>query len=196
DRLARADRAGHLVHRPLVARARPEDPGAHVHRARPQRRAARRGRDEHRAHPRPHREAVIEEVTPDDWDGLVADLGYDDAYLRREYVETSAVLDPGRPTFLRADGEVFPFIVRELDGTRDVTGPYCFGGPVGNSSFYEPYEAWCREHGIVTTFTWFHPRFANHRYSTFHVEPRGRTVPWPPDGELFRNLPPHPRPAA
>jgi len=140
---------------------------------------------------------VIEEVTPDDWDGLVADLGYDDAYLRREYVETSAVLDPGRPTFLRADGAVFPCIVRELDGTRDVTGPYGFGGPVGNSGFYEAYEAWCREHGIVTTFTWFHPRFANHRYSRFHVEPRGGTVAWRLDeGDLFDGLHRHHRRAA
>ena len=139
---------------------------------------------------------MIEEVAPDDWDGLVADLGYDDAYLRREYVETSAVLDPGRPTFLRAETTVFPCIVRELDGTRDVTGPYGFGGPVGNSSFYEPYEAWCREHGIVTTFTWFHPRFANHRYSTFHVEPRGGTVAWRLEGDLFENLHRHHRRAA
>jgi serine/alanine adding enzyme len=140
---------------------------------------------------------VIEEVAPEDWDGLLGELGCADAYLRREYVETAAVLDPGRPVLLRAESTVFPCIVRELDGTRDVTGPYGFGGPVGNSSFYEPYEAWCREHGIVTTFTWFHPRFANHRYSRFHVEPRGGTVAWRLDeGDLFEGLHRHHRRAA
>ena len=139
---------------------------------------------------------MIEEVAPEDWDALVADLGYDDAYLRREYVETSAVLDAGRPAFLRAEGTVFACIVRELEGTRDVTGPYGFGGPVGNSSFYDAYEAWCREHGIVTTFTWFHPRFANHRYSRFHVEPRGGTVAWRLEGDLFESLHRHHRRAA
>jgi serine/alanine adding enzyme len=140
---------------------------------------------------------VIEEVAAEDWDGLLAELGCEDAYLRREYVETAAVLDSGRPVFLRAESTVFPCIVRELDGTRDVTGAYGFGGPVGNSSFYEPYEAWCREHGIVTTFTWFHPRFANHRYSRFHVEPRGGTVAWRIDeGDLFEGLHRHHRRAA
>jgi serine/alanine adding enzyme len=139
---------------------------------------------------------VIEEVAPEDWDALLAELGYDDAYLRREYVETSAVLDPGRPMLLRLEGSVFPCIVRELDGVRDVTGAYGFGGPVGNAAFYDPYEDWCRENGIVTTFTWFHPRFGNHRYSRFHVEPRGGTVAWRLEGDLFEGLHRHHRRAA
>ena len=71
---------------------------------------------------------MIEEVAAGDWDALLAELGCDDAYLRREYVETAAVLDPGRPVLLHTDGTVFPCIVRELDGTRDVTGVYGFGG--------------------------------------------------------------------
>ena len=62
DRLARADRAGHLVHRPLVARPRPEDPLAHVQRARPQRREARRRHDEHRAALEKARQVSIEEA--------------------------------------------------------------------------------------------------------------------------------------
>ena len=58
---------------------------------------------------------MIEEVAPEDWDGLLAELGCDDAYLRREYVEASAVLDPGRPVLLRFEATVFPCILRELD---------------------------------------------------------------------------------
>ena len=136
---------------------------------------------------------MIEEVAPEDWDGLLAELECDDAYVRREYVETAAVLDPGRPAFLHAEGTVFPCIVRELDGTRDVTGPYGFGGPVGDGGFYDAYEGWCRENGIVTTFTWFHPRFANHRYARFHVEPRSGTVAWRLEGDLFEGLHRHHR---
>jgi len=80
---------------------------------------------------------------------------------------------------------------------RDVTGPYGFGGPVGDAGFYDGYDAWCRENGIVTTFTWFHPRFANHRYARIHVEPRAGTVAWRLDeGDLFEGLHRHHRRAA
>ena len=131
----------------------------------------------------------LEEVAPGDWDGLVPD----DAYLRREYAETALLLDPGELVLLHAEGTVFPCIVREHDGARDATGLYGFGGPVGNERFYDAYEEWCRERGIVTTFTWFHPRFANHRYSRFHVEPRGGTVAWRLEGDLFERLHRHHR---
>jgi hypothetical protein len=104
------------------------------------------------------------------------------------------VLEPGELVLLHDEGTVFPCIVRELDGTRDVTGLYGFGGPVGNERFYERYEDWCREREVVTTFTWFHPRFANHRYSRYHVEPRAGTVAWRlDDGDLFERLHRHHR---
>jgi hypothetical protein len=132
----------------------------------------------------------LEEVAPRDWDAAVPD----DTYLSREYGETAVALDPGELTLLHAEGTVFPCIVRELDGVRDVTGLYGFGGPVGDDErFYELYEDWCRERGIVTTFTWFHPRFQNHRYSRFHVEPRGGTVAWRLEGDLFEGLHRHHR---
>jgi serine/alanine adding enzyme len=135
---------------------------------------------------------VIEEVAADDWDALVPG----DAYLWREYGETAALLDPGELVLLHAEGTVFPCVVRELDGVRDVTGLYGFGGPVGNERFYDAYEDWCRDREIVTTFTWFHPRFANHRYARFHVEPRGGTVAWRLEGDLFEGLHRHHRRAA
>jgi hypothetical protein len=136
----------------------------------------------------------LEEVAPREWDALLDELGLDDAYLRHEYAETAVVLDPGELVLLHADGTVFPCIVRELDGTRDVAGLYGFGGPVGEASFFDDYEDWCRERGLVTTFTWFHPRFQNQRYSRFHVEPRGGTVAWRlGEGDLFERLHRHHR---
>jgi len=107
------------------------------------------------------------------------------------------VLDPGRVVFLQGGRTVFPCIVREWGDAHDVTGAYGFGGPVGEPDFYEAYEGWCREQGVVTTFTWFHPRFANHRYARIHVEPRGGTVAWRLDeGDLFERLHRHHRRAA
>ena len=91
----------------------------------------------------------LEEVAPGDWDAAVPD----DPYLCREYAETAVVLDPGELVLLHAEGTVFPCIVRGLDGARDVTGLYGFGGPVGNERFYDAYEDWCRERAVVTTFT-------------------------------------------
>ncbi len=140
--------------------------------------------------PAPGAGVKLEEVAPGDWDAAVPD----DTYLSREYAETALLLDPGELLLLHAEGTVFPCIVRELDGTRDVTGLYGFGGPVGDERFYEAYEDWSRERGIVTTFTWFHPRFQNHRYSRFHVESRGGTVAWRVDqGDLFERLHRHHR---
>ena len=132
---------------------------------------------------------MIEEVARADWEALVPD----DAYLSREYAETALLLDPGELLLLHAEGTVFPCIVREWEGARDVTGLYGFGGPVGGSGFYDAYEDWCREREIVTTFTWFHPRFQNQRYSSFHVEPRGGTVAWRLEGDLFERLHRHHR---
>ena len=107
------------------------------------------------------------------------------------------MLDPGRLVLLHGEGTVFPCIVRERDGVSDATGLYGFGGPVGHERFYALYEQWCAERQIVTTFTWFHPRFANHRYSRFHVEPRAGTVAWRLDeGDLFERLHRHHRRAA
>jgi len=134
----------------------------------------------------------LEEVAAAQWDAAVPD----DSYLSREYAETALLLDPGELVLLRHEETVFPCIVRELDGTRDVAGLYGFGGPVGDERFYEAYEDWSRERGIVTTFTWFHPRFQNHRYSRFHVEPRGGTVAWRLEGDLFEGLHRHHRRAA
>src|SRR5207237_8605866 len=67
-----------------------------------------------------------------------------------------------------------------------VTTPYGYGGPVaiGESPpvarFYELYEGWCRERGIVTTFIRFHPLLANHLQARapVHVEPLGPTIGW------------------
>jgi serine/alanine adding enzyme len=145
---------------------------------------------------------VIAEVRPADWNALLAELGFDDAYLRREYVESAAVLDAGRPVLLATEDAVFAGIVRDLGERKDVTGPYGFGGPVARDAasagrFYEEYDAWSRENGVVTTFTWFHPRFANHRYARIHVEPRAGTVAWRLDeGDVFERLHRHHRRAA
>jgi serine/alanine adding enzyme len=142
--------------------------------------------------------ATVEEVEPADWNALLAELDCGDAYLHRQYVESAVALDPGRPAFLHADGVVFPCIVREFGEVCDVAGPYGLGGPVGTEAqaarFYDRYEAWCRERRVVTTFTWFHPRFANHRYARFYVERRAGTVAWRLDrGGLFERLHRHHR---
>ena len=111
---------------------------------------------------------MIEEVAPERWDELLADLGVADVYLQRAYVEASCHLDPGRPVLLHAGGVVFAAIVREVEGTGtlDVTTPYGYGGPVGPGdaqAFYDAYDAWAHDRGVVSTFVRFHPLFENHR---------------------------------
>lgn len=134
----------------------------------------------------------LAEVPAGAWDDLLESLGCSDAYLRSEYVAGATLLDEGETAFLHLDGPggdvVFACIVRELPETdrRDVITPYGYGGPVGVGEdppaerFYELYEAWCAENGIVSTFIRFHPLFANQRSapSTVHLSYSGPTVGW------------------
>lgn len=107
------------------------------------------------------------------WDAL-AGL---DAYYRRPYVEAAALLDRGRPFLLEHEGAVFAGI--ERDEPRDVVTPYGYGGPVGgDGGFWDAYEEWARERGVVTTFVRFHPLFGNQRGAPLHVEPLAPTVAW------------------
>ena len=125
---------------------------------------------------------------------MLEELGFVDVYLTREYVEASALLEPGRPLFLRTEEAVFPAILRE--DPPDVITPYGYGGPVGGG-FWEPYEDWCRANGVVTTFVRFHPLYANHREagSDVHVQPLAGTVAWRLDeeGDLFERMHRHHR---
>ena len=133
----------------------------------------------------------LTEVEPAAWDELLGLLEVADAYLLREYVEGAALLDPGRPTFLHlaAPGGhvVFACLVRDVPGGGfDVTTPYGYGGPVAVGEqppverFYELYERWCSDRGIVTSFVRFHPLFANHHQAPppFRVELLASTIGW------------------
>jgi GNAT acetyltransferase-like protein len=105
-------------------------------------------------------------------------LGLVDAYLRRAYVESARVLEPGEPVLLEHDGSVFA-LIRRADPVDAIT-PYGYGGPVGTAvpAFWRAYEEWCRDEGIVTTFVRFHPLYANAADAPIHVEPLAPTIAW------------------
>jgi hypothetical protein len=112
----------------------------------------------------------VREVVPAEWDGLELD-----AYYRRPYVESAALLDRGRPFLLEHDGVFFAGIERE--GPRDVTSPYGYGGPTG-PGFWPAYDDWARERGVVSTFVRFHPLLGNQQGAPIHVEQLAPTVAW------------------
>ncbi len=123
-----------------------------------------------------------------------------DAYFLREYAEISAVLEVGEAVFLEAEDAVFPVIVRERDGVRDVTNAYGYGGAAARDEeagarFYSWYREWCAENSIVTSFVRFHPLLRNHRYADppFHLEPVAGSVSWPLEGDLFAGMHAHHR---
>jgi serine/alanine adding enzyme len=124
----------------------------------------------------------VREVAPAEWDGLELD-----AYYRRPYVESAALLDGGRPFLLEHEGAFFAGI--ERDGPRDVISPYGHGGPTG-PGFWEPYEDWARERGVVSTFVRFHPLLANQQGAPIHVEQLAPTVAWrvEPERDLLAGL--------
>ena len=105
-------------------------------------------------------------------------LGLVDAYLRRAYVQSACVLEPGEPVLLEHDGTVFA-LIRRADPLDAIT-PYGYGGPVGSdvAGFWREYDVWCRGRGVVTTFVRFHPLYANARDAPIHVEPLAPTIAW------------------
>jgi serine/alanine adding enzyme len=129
---------------------------------------------------------ALQEVAPASWDALLAEGGVHDIYFLRDYVEASCLIEAGRPTYLCASGEkgavAFACIVR--DDPVDVTTPYGCGGPVALGpeapveQFWQLYEVWCRQRGVVTSFLRFHPLLGNQREARLHVERLGRTVDW------------------
>jgi serine/alanine adding enzyme len=110
-------------------------------------------------------------------------LGLVDAYLRRAYVESACVLEPGEPLLLEHGGAAFA-LIRRSDPVDAIT-PYGYGGPVGGDlpGFWDAYDAWCREQDVVTTFVRFHPLYANARDAPIHVEPLAPTIAWRLDSE-------------
>ncbi len=124
----------------------------------------------------------MREVAPAEWDGLELD-----AYYRRAYVESAALLDGGRPFLLEHDGAFFAGIERE--SPLDVVSPYGYGGPTG-PGFWEAYEDWARERGVVSTFVRFHPLLANQQGAPIHVDQLAPTVAWrvEPERDLLAGL--------
>ncbi|MGZ4359972.1 MAG: GNAT family N-acetyltransferase [Gaiellaceae bacterium] len=130
----------------------------------------------------------LAELDAGSWDALLESLDLADAYLRSDYVRSSTLLEPGRPSYLHLPGEegdvVFACILRE--DPVDVVTPYGYGGPVAAGShppheqFARLYEDWCRERGVVSSFVRFHPLHANHRHvsGAFRLERLADTVAW------------------
>jgi hypothetical protein len=152
--------------------------------------------------------SALVEVAPEEWDDLLADLGLTDVYFRRAYLESAALLGQGAPVFLhRPDaGVVFPVLVREAgDGYRDVGTPMGYGGPLTSdeeaplAGFFDAYERWCAERGVVATFARFHPVLANQELARgrWVVEPIGHSIGWRIEGrdpeEIFAGLDAHHR---
>ncbi len=147
--------------------------------------------------------AQLEEVAPDAWDDLLAARGVPDVYFRRDYLEAAAVLEPGRPRYLRVAAEAgevfFPCVLRPHKGGVDATSPMGYGGPVGAGSsppleaFHALYEHWSTENDVLTTFVRFHPLLRNDRSSKFHREPVAGSVSWRLAGELLTGMHAHHR---
>lgn len=130
----------------------------------------------------------MREVPAAEWGALLERLGNTDAYLRRGYLEASALLTPGAPVLLHEEGPGgdVAFALLRRDDPVDLTTPYGYGGPVAAGpdppldAFWRGYEAWCAEHGAVSTFAVLHPVLANRALlpETWDVRALGDTIAW------------------
>lgn len=152
----------------------------------------------------------LEEVAPDDWDELLDRTGAGDVYFRAAYLDSASLLGQGRPSYLHLHGPtgdvLFPVLVREAPGGRsDVGTPMGYGGPVATgeappvAEFFDLYERWCAENGIVATFARLHPVLGNQRLAEgrWHLEHIGHSIGWRVAGrsaeELANGMDPHHR---
>ena len=150
------------------------------------------------------------EVAPEAWDDLLGRLGLEDVYLRSAYLQSASLLGQGRPTFLALVADegnvVFPCLARDApDGYSDVGTPMGYGGPVASganppvAAFFDAYEHWCADNGVVATFVRFHPLLENQRLAEgrWHLEHIGHSIGWRIAGrspeELFAGMGSHHR---
>lgn len=161
--------------------------------------------------------AGVRVASADEWDPLVARLGGDDVYLRRDYHVASAHLEPGgaRPVLLHCTGDelgaevALPLLVRPLPtGTGfDATSAYGYGGPtsaaptqVDVAELGTALDEWMRANDVVATFLRFHPLLGNARLAPANATTieLGATVAWDvsPGRELLPAMHSHHRRAA
>ena len=85
-----------------------------------------------------------------------------DPFFRPEYLRAAAVIGEGHPAAFAAEGALYPFLVRPLDGGRcDLTAAYGMGGPLGRGPWREAFRAECARRGVVSEFVRFHPLLGN-----------------------------------
>ncbi len=137
---------------------------------------------------------MMREVRPAEWDALLAELGVEDAYLRRASVEASALLEPSEAVFLADDRAALPVLLRAIPDTelRDVSAPYPSGGPVGpaGAGFWSAYAEWARERSVVSTFIRFHPLLQNQTLAPPEAElvRLADAAVWRLEGDLFAGM--------
>lgn len=129
----------------------------------------------------------LEAIGGDEWDARLDALGLTDAYLRRGYLRSGAVLTPSQPILLHLagpGGDVVFAALRRADPI-DLITPYGYGGPVAAgvdpplTAFAQAYREWCRTHEAVSTFALFHPLYANQELDLgFDVSPLAGTIAW------------------
>lgn len=141
------------------------------------------------------------EVASGDWDAHLDLLGLNEVYLRRAYLESASLIGQDRPKLLALSGRggdvVFPCLIRNAGGGLfDVGTPTGYGGPVAAggdppvAAFFDAYERWCAENGVVATFVRFHPLLANQHLAEgrWHLEHTGHTVGWRLEGRSADDL--------
>jgi serine/alanine adding enzyme len=151
----------------------------------------------------------LREIEPEAWDRVLDEARLQDIYARLPYLAASSILEPGRPGLLAVEEAggtvVFPLLVRDIPGghgMRDITTPYGYGGPLSSGPspprkvFDEAYQRWCDRMNVVTTFTRYHPLYANHTtVSSVELTQLSGVVGWRVERgrDLWASMHPHHR---
>jgi lipopolysaccharide/colanic/teichoic acid biosynthesis glycosyltransferase len=145
------------------------------------------------------RSTRVEVVPEEQWDSTLAELGHEDPYSLRGYLDAACAVSGGQPRLLRVGDTTFACVVSSIPGSdlKDVSSPYGYGGPMGaDEEFWPAYEEWCMRVGAVSTFVRFHPLAENHRRAPtdMTLERLADTVSWPLEGgDLFQSMHRHHR---
>lgn len=132
------------------------------------------------------------------WDAAVRSFCEYDTYWLSGYVKAFEIHGDGTPLLFYYEGENLRGInvVMKRDVSKDshfkgklapdtyfdFATPYGYGGwlieGANKEELFLAYEAWCREHSVISEFVRFHPVLKNHEYSVDHydVVPLGLTV--------------------
>jgi len=129
---------------------------------------------------------TVLKATDPAWDEVLGRFAVSDVYFERGYCEACAIAENAQAyLFVYTQGDarvIYPFLERPVTpgaALSDVWSPYGYSGPLATTAdpgvlraSADAFDRFCRETGVVTSFTRFHPLLGTESCWATRLRPR------------------------